>query len=423
MIRLIEAKNFRSLKYISQPLDDFHVLVGANATGKSTFLDVIKFIADIVSGGIDKAIFDRVSHYDELTFAGKGGDIELAIESQLPQHIKDRFNGKDFDYIRYELKIGLVEETHEMAIKDERVTLFVSTNQIEKKISVRTLFPDFVNQDIIYGKRLKSPFKSIATKKFKGNDVFAVEPTREQGKGSGWIPTFKLGIKKSALGNLPEDVTKFPASSWLKSFLLRGVQLFILDSLVMRKPSAPGQSLQFKTDGSNLPFVIQKLRKDDKKKFNQWIEHIQTALPDIFDITTIEREEDKHRYIKIKYSNGIDVPSWLVSDGTLRLLALTLPAYLKELSGVFLIEEPENGIHPKAIECVFDSLSSVYNAQILLASHSPVILGMMELKNLLCFGKTNDGVTDIILGTAHPKLKEWKGNPNLNLLFASGILS
>jgi len=72
MIKLIEASNFRSLKYISQPLGAFHVLIGANATGKTTFLDVIKFMADIVSSGIDKAVFDRVSYFDELTFSVKG---------------------------------------------------------------------------------------------------------------------------------------------------------------------------------------------------------------------------------------------------------------------------------------------------------------------------------------------------------------
>jgi predicted ATPase len=236
------------------------------------------------------------------------------------------------------------------------------------------------------------------------------------------MPSFKLGIKRSALGNLPADETKFPASTWLKTFLQTGVQLFILDSLKMRNPSLPGQSTQFKPDGSNLPWVIENLRKN-KKKYTQWIEHIQTALPDVQNIYTIEREEDKKRYIKIKYNNGVEVPSWLISDGTLRLLALTIPAYLQDLNGVFLIEEPENGIHPKAIEAVFLSLSSVYSAQVLIASHSPVVLGMVEPNQLMCFAKTEKGITDIVMGNHHPKLKDWKGNPNLNILFASGILS
>lgn len=71
---------------------------------------------------------------------------------------------------------------------------------------------------------------------------------------------------------------------------------------------------------------------------------------------------------------GREVPSWIVTDGTLRLLALALPAYLTEFDGIYLIEEPQNGIHPKAVATMIQSLSSVYKAQILLATHSSVIL-------------------------------------------------
>ena len=64
---------------------------------------------------------------------------------------------------------------------------------------------------------------------------------------------------------------------------------------------------------------------------------------------------------------------------------------------------------------MYQSLSSVYDAQILLASHSPVILSMVELKNLLCFGKTKEGITDIVSGTEHPTLKNWKGEVNIGV--------
>jgi predicted ATPase len=252
------------------------------------------------------------------------------------------------------------------------------------------------------------------------NDNFYPEVLSGAGRG-GFMPSFKLGEKRSALGNLPADEKKFPISTWLKTFLVEGVQLFVLDSLNIRKASPPGQSKRFKTDGSNLPWVIEDLKKH-QKRFNDWLEHIQTALPDIKTIVTIEREDDKHRYLKILYKNGIQVPSWLASDGTLRLLALTLPAYIPDFSGVYLIEEPENGIHPKAIETVFQSLSSVYNAQILLATHSSIILGMVEPKDVLCFAKTDEGVTDIVNGKDHPRLKNWKGEVNLSLLYAGGIL-
>ena len=59
MIRLIEALNYRCLRYIRQPLDSFNVLVGPNASGKTTFLDVVAFLGRMVSDGLEEAIDER----------------------------------------------------------------------------------------------------------------------------------------------------------------------------------------------------------------------------------------------------------------------------------------------------------------------------------------------------------------------------
>lgn len=425
MIRLIEAKNYRSLKYISQPLGDFHVLVGANATGKTTFLDVVSFIADMVGNGVDYAINQRTQNYMDLTFGGKGGDIELAMELEIPEERRDLLNNEDFNIIRYELKIGLISELQEHGILAEKVLLMDSSHSKNMRNSLTPVyppseFPRVINNDKrVFDRVFVKPHYSLSISKVpnNGNDNFTSESGRK------WTTSFKLGAKKSALGNLPADETKFPVSTWLKNMLLNGVQMFFFDSQNIRKASPPGTGIKFKTDGSNLPWVIEDLKKKDLNAYEGWVQHIRTALPDVQEIITVERHDDRHRYLKVRYDNGIEVPSWMVSDGTLRLLALTLPAYLPDFEGVYLIEEPENGIHPRAIETVFQSLSSVYNAQILLATHSPVILSMVELKDVLCFAKTADGVTDIVRGNEHPMLKDWQGETNLSVLFAAGVLS
>ncbi len=422
MIRRIEVKNYKSLKYIDQSLDDFHVLIGPNASGKTTFMDVLNFMSDIVESGIDQAITNRSANFNDLTFSGKGGDIELGIEIALPESIKGKYAYTSFDTIRYEIRVGYDKKNNVYGIQEERVVIIDSESNQPAAHPQRTLFPStFTPPSTILNKKYKAKTsRSVLRKKPGGNYNFYPE-TYKKSERSGYIPSFKLGIKRSALANLPADETKFPAASWLKDFLLSGVQLFILDSQNIKLASPPGKGNKFKTDGSNLPWVINELRKD-QQQFKKWIAHIQTALPDIIDIDTVEREDDKHRYLRVFYKNDIRVPSWLVSDGTLRLLALTLPAYLPEFSGVYLIEEPENGIHPKAVETVYQSLSSVYNAQIMLATHSPVILSLVDKNHVLCFSKTPEGATDIVNGAHHPVLKDWKGETNLSVLYASGIL-
>ncbi len=426
MIRLIEVKNYRCLKYISQPLSRFQVLIGSNASGKTTFFDVVNFISDIVSDGIDRAITNRTSNFNELTFANRGGMIELAIEVELPNEVLQQLYDSGFNTIRYEIRFGLNKETNEHEIDEERVLLL----RIIENFDLNPLMHDLhlisnskKKPNSILNKEYDIDYyKQIIEKTPDYFDNYNIETKLLNNNYFDYALTFKLGSKKSALGNLPADETKFPASTWLKSFLTEGIQTFILDSQNIKKASSPGQSNKFKTDGSNLPWVIENLKKNTKW-FNLWIEHIQTAFPEIETINTLLREDDKHRYLKVRYKNGIEIPSWLVSDGTLRLLALTLPAYLPDFTGVCLIEEPENGIHPKAIETAFQSLSSVYKAQILLATHSPIILSLVDYRDILCFSKTNIGAVDIVRGDEHPKLRDWKGEENLSVIFAGGILS
>ncbi len=418
MIRLIEALNYRCLRYISQPMDAFHVLVGPNASGKTTYLDVIAFLGHLVSDGIDKAITDRTQNFEDLLWGRQGRYFELAIEAAIPDEKRLHFSNR-YDTIRYEVRVGMLNnETFEYGILEERAIL---KNWIASSSPQRVLFPiEPIVPVTIFSKR-KTGENTVLSKAEGGNDNYYSEIKSETGKG-GWYPSIRLGPKKSTLANLPEDETRVPATLWLKQLLIQGVQTIILNSLAIKKASPPGKGRSFKPDGSNLPWVIEELFKSNEKRYRDWILHIQTALPEIESIKTIERPEDKHRYLTICYQGGFEIPSWMASDGTLRLLALTIPAYLSDFSGVYLIEEPENGIHPGAVETVFQSLSSVYDAQILLATHSPVIISMSDVNSVLCFKRTESGATDIVIGTNHPGLRDWKGQPNLSTLFASGVL-
>ena len=107
-----------------------------------------------------------------------------------------------------------------------------------------------------------------------GNDNYYSEV--HSGSAKGWSPAFRLGPRRSALGNLPEDESKFPVTTWLKSLLTEGVQQLVLNSLLMRKASPPGQGWEFKPDGSNLPWVIDKLQRSHPAGYDRWIRHLRT---------------------------------------------------------------------------------------------------------------------------------------------------
>lgn len=69
MLTRIEALNFRCLRYIRRPLGPFHVLVGPNGSGKTTFLDAIRFLGDLASNHLD-AVFNRTPNISPVPSSG-----------------------------------------------------------------------------------------------------------------------------------------------------------------------------------------------------------------------------------------------------------------------------------------------------------------------------------------------------------------
>ena len=421
MFSRIQTRHFRSLKAVDQSLSPVQALVGPNASGKTTFLDVIALLSDLMRhrGDVRETMLERSASFGKLVWQGPGaGDaFQLAVEAPIPAAVRLRLadDKQHFDRVRYEVEIGLDVAGNELGLNHE--TLWLRTQGLEHGSAQHALFPSAPAEAPGLIGRAKKGFKVALRKVPGGNDNYYPEGAPS------YTPSFKLGRTRSALAHIPADEKSFPVSTWFRELLSSGVQNVVLNSQTIRQPSAPGQGLRFQTDGSNLPWVIANLRKDSRR-FANWLEHVRTALDDVVDINTVEREEDRHRYLVIRYDNGAEVPSWLCSDGTLRLLALTIPAYLTDLDDVFLIEEPENGIHPRAMETVIQSLSSIYAGQVLIATHSPVALNLLAPEQVLCFAKDKTGATDIVPGHLHPALQDWrKGQPDLGVLFAAGILS
>ena len=418
MITSIEASNYQCLRYVKRNLEPFHILIGPNASGKSTFLDVIDFLGDLLHGGPGEAIELRANTIEELVWDHTGHSFELAIELIIPERLRYAKKKIAYTHCRYEVGIGQ-SGNGEVSILSETFWL-----KEEAKLSApplqRELFP--IEQDcpetILIPRRKRAPkgWRKVVTKIGEsGNDWFRTEV-------GDWNNRFRLGPHRAALANLPEDEEKFPTAIWAKRLLMEGVQELALNSYEMRNPCPPSSSRLYEPDGSNLPIIIRELKQKHPERFKLWLRHIQTVLTDVQEIEVIERPEDRHLYLSITYDTGLKVPSWLISDGTLRLLALTLLAYIPGDNAIYLIEEPENGLHPRAVEAAFLSFSSTYEAQVVVASHSPVLLSLANLKQVLCFGKTDSGATDIVSGIEHPALRNWKGEVNLSVLYASGVL-
>ena len=81
MIVGISIRNFRGIRLLENlELKPFQVLVGPNASGKSTFLDTIDFVRDCLAHGPRQAVELRnIPDFDDLTFNRQGGKVEIEL--------------------------------------------------------------------------------------------------------------------------------------------------------------------------------------------------------------------------------------------------------------------------------------------------------------------------------------------------------
>lgn len=423
MIRRIQALNYRCLRCVDVRLDRYHVLVGPNASGKSTLFDAIAFLSDLVRDGLEAAVARRSANFADLVWGRprETSGFELAVEFDIPEDLRVNLPPEtDFRVFRYQVAVR--DDGDGPHIHSERGIL---RPRRDGTASVqRDLFPDPPEPPatILVGGG-KPGSRTVLAKSNQGTDSFYVETNPKAGKG--WVTTIAFGRCRAALGNLPES-SNFPVATHVRRTLETGVHRLKFDPAAMRRPSPPhfGQP-SLAVDGSNLPWMVRRLRRRHRGAFDAWLRRAKGAIPGLEDLRVVERPDDRHASLLLRDASGVEVPLWSAADGTLRLLALTLLPHLPrrdEVTDTLLIEEPENGIHPGALDAVRRSLSSLDRSQVLVSTHAPELLRQVRPESVLCFARNCEGATDILSGSDHPSLADMEDPPQMDALFARGLL-
>lgn len=448
MITRLEATRYRCFERLGIDLSHLQVVVGANGSGKTTLLDLPVVLGDLLSATNVALPFmerrpdapARAGSLNELVFAGRGDDFSLAVEARLPDAVQAKVLEGFFarlkteqsrlafqkdqkrwpTHVRYELGLRISNE-RELHVVNEYLFVFPEARGPDRQ------------QAGYHGIRAEGNkhWRPILKREFG----FDAEFTAEVPSGRSRATTAKVGLPPTLLA-LPrvlfESETDYPAARWLYHLLTAGAVFLEPNWADMRLASPPGQPKTLIGSGRNLPWLALDLKRDGAAKdagpdyrseqYADWIAHVKTALPQVADIDVREREDDHHAYFVVSYRGGFKVPSSGLSDGTLRILTLTLLPYLGKQPAILVTEEPENGIHPRAIEAVLQSLSSLYDSQVWVSSHSPVVLAKARLEQILCGRLTDAGGVEMVAGTDHPRLREWRGGIDLGSLFAAGVL-
>src|SRR5262249_49205337 len=142
------------------------------------------------------------------------------------------------------------------------------------------------------------------------------------------IPDFRVPASQLSLGAVPAAPDLFPSPLWLAQLLREGAVFFDPDWPRLRPAAAPGDPVRLLPSGRNLPWLVLQLQTRDPDRFAFWVDHVRTALPQVAAIEAIEREEDHYAYLAVEYAGGYRVTSSGLSEGTLRILSLSLLPYL-----------------------------------------------------------------------------------------------
>lgn len=303
MITSIEIRGFRALRAIKVPLSEFQVLVGPNASGKSTFFDAFAFIRDILQVGLDGAVYGsartgvpmRASDPLDLTWCREGQPIELAVIARIPAEMQTEI--QPYGFLRYEISVDM---TGELRFANE--TLWLCPDEPPVSSPQRSLFPeDTLPLWTVAHTATPRGWRKVVSKTDSGNDYFKSENSK-------WNNMFRLGPAKSALANLPEDELRFPLSIWFKRLIMEETYVLSLNADAMRLPAPAGSSANLLPDGSNLPWAVYALETNDPARLADWVGHIQTSLRDVRAIRTREKPEDRSRYVEVEYANGLKAP-------------------------------------------------------------------------------------------------------------------
>lgn len=418
MFQRLGVARYKCLQRVDVTPGPFNILIGPNASGKSTLLDSLAFLHDALSSNAEQAVRQRAGSLRELVWkhANVEQGFEIAVEAPIPDSLRTTYT-----HLRYEVHIGL--DKGALSVIGENLWLIDERQRDMVPPQTPALFPmdaapDLLKEPLVrpLGSRTPPGYRLVIRKNSEsGINYFRSERTD-------WNIGLRFATQRLALSGIPEDEERFPTALWFKQKLLNGIHVIQLNSVLMRRACPADAPRSFQPDGSNLPLLVRLLQQEQPERFAEWIAHLQTILKDLSEIHVVERAEDRALYLQLEYTTGLKVPAWLLSDGTLRLLALTILAYLPNAGEVYIVEEPENGVHPRALEAVFQSLNSVYDGQVFLATHSPLLLALARLEDLLVCGKTASGATDIVNGPRHPRLQAWQHEVPLETLFAAGVL-
>ncbi len=266
-----------------------------------------------------------------------------------------------------------------------------------------------------------------------GNRVFIQEETIDNRNAL----RFDRTRTESTLAVAKINPGKSVAREWLGAapfteFVQRW-QFVLLNPDAMGEPrpqSRIGGRTTLAVDGSNVAEYLLDLAERSPAAFSEVVEAMSFVLPYATEVQAKLADDLERRvYLELVESTpgkkNFRVPGWLFSTGTLRVLALVALLKDPDPPPVIFIEEIENGLDPRTVGLVVDLLKEATRAgrtQVVATSHSPYLLDLLELEDLILCQRNESGEPRFIRADSDEALKAWRRDFTPGRLYAMGRL-
>ena len=350
----IVAGNYRSLREESIEFSDLNLFIGANASGKSTILDALRFLHEGV----------RAREFQTPVFH-RGGMIHLAWKGEAASRIQLAVSLEDEDRI-YEWVIRLIKEGG---------------------------YGFYVEEEVSATSPRQPPVKLLDSR-----------------RGTGWWRSGEKGERVMLKQN--GTACALVAAAADASFPARDVAEFVgrwgffdPSPFLLRRDWASVESGRLDPYGRNLGETLHTLRESSPETFEEIVAATRAVVGLPAEIETRESESDGRFYF-LQNEPGLRyrVHQMGVSSGTLRTLALMTGLLAEPETNLIGIEEPENYIHPAALsDFVQHLLNARVRTQLMVTTHSPLLLDHLNEPEAVRVVRHHGERGTVVLPQDHPE--------------------
>jgi len=360
LLTRLRVSRFKSILDETVEFPRLTVMFGVNAAGKSNLLEAILALSRLgtertaadalvdppIRGlPIEAFAFPEGGLPGLLTSAGASFRLEANLATPSPKAAHEPNKGRSgtgVEQFNYAVELAMQPKSGALSVRDEHLVRLTAD-----------------------GRPTRSPRIE------KEGDRIAV---RQMGK-AGHPCHEPLGQNHTILSDPRFSGSSYPAIERCRSELA-GWRVYYLDPRVsMRAAKSPTEVADIGVLGENIaPFLYRLQGQEGATHFRGIVRTLRTIIPSIEDVK-VDLDERRGTLDVLIRQNGKDYSSRIISEGTLRLLALcciTVNPWGGSLVG---FEEPENGVHPRRIDLIAKLLVSLAmrrGRQVIVTTHSPL---------------------------------------------------